>query len=65
MTDINFSGLWRVNLVEHTDNQTSSNIIDEVYFEFRGEALLFMKIYNDPIPKSGNYTVYTGPYKVP
>jgi hypothetical protein len=64
MTDINFSGLWRVNLVEHTDNQIS-NIIDEVYFEFRGEALLFMKIYNEPIPKSGNYTVYTGPYKVP
>jgi hypothetical protein len=65
MNDINFSGLWRVNLVEHTDNQASSNIIDEVYFEFRGEALLFMKIYNEPIPKSGNYTVYTGPYKVP
>jgi len=65
MTDINFSGLWRVNLVEHTDNQASSNIIDEVYFEFRGEALLFMKIYNEPIPKFGNYTVYTGPYKVP
>jgi hypothetical protein len=64
MTDINFSGLWRVNLVEHTDNQIS-NIIDEVYFEFRGEALLFMKIYNDPIPESDNYTVYTGPYKVP
>jgi hypothetical protein len=64
MTDINFSGLWRVNLVEHTDNQIS-NIIDEVYFEFRGEALLFMKIYNGPIPESGNYTVYTGPYKVP
>lgn len=63
MTDINFSGLWQVNLVEHTD-QTSS-IIDEVYFEFRGEALLFMKIYNDSIPESGNYTVYTGPYKVP
>jgi hypothetical protein len=65
MTDINFSGLWKVNLVEHTDNQTSSNIIDEVYFEFRGEALLFMKIYNEPIPESGNYTVYAGPYKVP
>jgi len=64
MTDINFSGLWQVNLVEHADNQTS-NIIDEVYFEFWGEALLFMKIYNEPIPKSGNYTVYTGPYKVP
>ena len=63
MTNINFSGLWRVNLVEHTDQ--NSNIIDEVYFEFRGEALLFMKIYNDPIPESGNYTVYTGPYKVP
>ena len=63
MADINFSGLWRVNLVEHTDQ--ISNIIDEVYFEFRGEALLFMKIYNDPEPKSGNYTVYTGPYKVP
>jgi hypothetical protein len=64
MTDINFSGLWKVNLVEHTNTQTS-DIIDEVYFEFRGEALLFMKIYNEPIPKSGNYTVYTGPYKVP
>ena len=64
MTDIKFSGLWQVNLVEHADNQTS-NIIDEVYFEFRGEALLFMKIYNDLIPESGNYTVYTGPYKVP
>ena len=63
MADINFSGLWRVNLVEYTDQ--TSNIIDEVYFEFRGEALLFMKIYNDPIPESGNYTVYTGPYKVP
>ena len=63
MTDINFSGLWQVNLVEHTDQ--TSNIIDEVYFEFRGEALLFMKIYNDPIPESGNYTVYIGPYKVP
>jgi len=65
MTDINFSGLWQVNLVEHTNNQANGNIIDEVYFEFRGEALLFMKIYNEPIPKSGNYTVYTGPYKVP
>ena len=64
MTDINFSGLWKVNLVEHTDNQTS-DIIDEIYFEFRGEALLFMKIYNEPIPESGNYTVYTGPYKMP
>ena len=63
MTDINFSGLWQVNLVEHTDQ--NSDIIDEVYFEFRGEALLFMKIYNDSIPESGNYTVYTGPYKVP
>ena len=63
MTDINFSGLWRVNLVEYTDQ--TSNIIDEVYFEFWGEALLFMKIYNDPIPESGNYTVYTGPYKAP
>jgi len=63
MADINFSGLWRVNLVEYTDQ--ISNIIDEVYFEFRGEALLFMKIYNDPAPKSGNYTEYTGPYKVP
>lgn len=63
MTDINFSGLWQVNLVEHTDQ--TSNIIDAVYFEFWGEALLFMKIYNDPIPESGNYTVYTGPYKVP
>ena len=63
MTDINFSGLWQVNLVEHTDQ--SSDIIDEVYFEFRGDAILFMKIYNDPIPESGNYTVYTGPYKVP
>ena len=63
MTDINFSRLWQVNLVEHTDQ--TSNIIDEVYFEFRGEALLFMKIYNDPIPESGNYTVYTGPYKMP
>ena len=63
MTDINFSGLWRVNLVEYTDQ--TSNIIDEVYFEFWGEALLFMKIYNDPIPESGNYTVYTGPYKMP
>lgn len=64
MTDINFSGLWQVNLVEHADNQIS-NIIDEVYFEFRGEALLFMKIYNEPIPESGNYALYTGPYKVP
>jgi hypothetical protein len=63
MANINFSGLWRVNLVEYTDQ--ISNIIDEVYFEFRGEALLFMKIYNEPIPKFGNYTVYTGPYKVP
>ena len=63
MTDINFSRLWQVNLVEHTDQ--TSNIIDEVYCEFRGEALLFMKIYNDPIPESGNYTVYTGPYKMP
>ena len=63
MADINFSGLWRVNLVEYTDQ--ISNIIDEVYFEFRGEALLFMKIYNEPVPESGNYTVYTGPYKVP
>ncbi len=63
MADINFSGLWRVNLVEYTDQ--IGNIIDEVYFEFRGEALLFMKIYNDPVPKSGNYTVYTGPFKMP
>ena len=63
MADINFSGLWRVNLVEYTDE--TSNVIDEVYFEFRGEALLFMKIYNDSVPKSGNYTVYTGPYKMP
>lgn len=63
MTNINFSGLWQVNLVEHADQNI--NIIDEVYFEFRGEALLFMKIYNDPIPESGNYTVYTGPFKVP
>ena len=63
MTDINFSGLWRVDLVEHTDQ--TSNIIDEVYFEFRGEALLFMKIYNDPVPTSGTYTRYEGPYKVP
>jgi hypothetical protein len=63
MADINFSGLWRVNLVEYTDE--TSNIIDEVYFEFRGEALLFMKIYNDSVPKSGNYTAYTGPYKMP
>lgn len=63
MADINFSGLWQVNLVEYTDQ--TSNIIDEVYFEFRGEALLFMKIYNDSKPESGNYTVYTGPYKVP
>ena len=62
MTDINFSGLWRVDLVEHT-NQTS-NKIDEVYFEFRGEAVLFMKIYNDTIPESGTYTRYEGPYRV-
>ena len=52
MTDINFSGLWRVNLVEYTDQ--TSNIIDEVYFEFWGEALLFMKIYND----DGNLNLY-------
>ena len=63
MADINFSGLWRVNLVEYTDQ--TSNIIDEVYFEFRSEALLFMKIYNDSDSKLGNYTVYTGPYKIP
>ena len=63
MTDINFAGLWRVDLVEYTDQ--TSNIIDEVYFEFRGEALLFMKIYNDPVPTSSTYTRYEGPYKVP
>ena len=63
MTDIDFSGLWRVDLVEHT-NQTS-NKIDEVYFEFRGEALLFMKIYNDPVTEASTYTRYEGPYRVP
>ena len=63
MTDINFSGLWRVDLVEHTDQ--ISNTIDEVYFEFRGEAVLFMKIYNDPVTESATYTRYEGPYRVP